>query len=104
VSLADRLRRFRPHRRPSVELVRLQPVEPAQVVEPLALPAPPRTCRRSAGLGALYAPVLDRDHYATGGQPGPTGRTPAHLDLDQIRQELYAPRTDWPDWREQRDS
>ena len=118
MSLADRFRRFR--RRPKVELVRLQPLPPpsAPAAEPPALPAPPRPRRRSAGLSALYGPVLSRAPYAAGQRPEPLGRGPAHdkalyrdqvnpwrdgtpdppplsLDLDQIREELYAPPTYW---------
>jgi hypothetical protein len=125
--LGDRFRRrvrgFR--RRLTIELVRVEEPPPSPPpVEPLPLPAPERPRRPSVGLAALYGgQTLDPSPYATGNRPRPLGRGPAHdkalyrdqvsawrygtpdppppsLDLAQIREELYAPRTYWWEERE----
>jgi hypothetical protein len=127
VRLGDRFRRrFRGFQgRLTIELARIEELPPSPPVEPLALPAPERPRRRSAGLAALYGGrTLDPSPYATGNRPWPLGRGPAHdkalyrdqvsawrygtpdppppsLDLAQIREELYAPRVYWWEQRDQ---
>jgi hypothetical protein len=100
--LSDRFRQFRWSRqRPQVELVRLQPLPPpsAPHLQPPPAPTADRPRCRSPGYAALSRGAIDpRDNPnpAAGGRPGRrrTGDS-SHLDLDDIRAELHAPRIPW---------
>jgi hypothetical protein len=111
-------------RRPGVELVRVDRPELLTPPRPLpALPAPhPRPRRRGGGLSQAYGrsivpdpsrprplgqgPAHDRAVYRDSVSPwrvgGPAPPPPSGL-LDELREELYAPRIPWWEQREQRD-
>jgi hypothetical protein len=61
------------------------------------LPEPARP--EPLGRGPAHDKALYRDQVNPW-RDGIPDLPPASLDLDQVRGELYAPRTDWPYWRE----